>query len=256
MPDEQQNDLTEAEQAAMGVDPEFYDDEDQDDAEDEDDVELEAAEADDTAPVEAAEPAEAADEPAAAIPNWQAPEDADRQIEALNSEAEALAQQFDAGQLSAADFHTLSRHVDDQRANLTRQVDRAQIGEEMRRADWVNGAVKRFLDQHPRYRANKSLFTALDAEVKHLQIESGNNFDPNHLRRAHANLEAASGRSSRRPAKRDAAVHDDGGERDVGADPGGRFARLDRLAKTNPSAFEERMLAMSDDERDAYLMAG
>lgn len=264
MPGEQENliDLTDAERAAM-AEPEAYVDEDEEgegtgatEALAEGTAAIEAlaegataieALAEDTAATETVAE-DTAPEPGTAIPEWQMPENHEERLAEFDTQAEELVAQFDAGEIRASDFHKQLAQINVQRADLARQVDRAEISSDMQITAWVNDTVARFLRQHPQYQNNATAFGMLDTEVKRLQLESDNPFDPAHLQNAHANLQAA---ATAVGAPRATTAYDFGGQ--IENQTAGRFARLDRLASSDPLAYEETLAKMSPAERDEYL---
>lgn len=59
---------------------------------------------------------------------------------------------------------------------------------EARKQFWFEVTVRDFVDAHPYYRSDSELWSALDEEVKRLQIEAEDEFDPSILTSAHRNL--------------------------------------------------------------------
>ncbi len=213
----------------------------------------------------------------AGVPDWQLPDNAEQELQALDQKANEIAEQFDAGKLNASQFHKELASVNAQKAELTKQVDRAEMAFQMRQTHFVKVVVGKFLHDHPEYAPkNPVLYNALDAEVRRLQMESDDPFDPRLLRQAHANLEQAMGRTATPPkpkappaaaaAAKPAPKLPPKSEKpqipptlarvpsDTVEDPrGGKFARLEQLSTKDPTAYEDALAKMSPADRDEYL---
>ena len=207
---------------------------------------------------------------------WQSlPKDADDKLKELNDQVAELAEKFDAGDLTAREYHQQQQTLTDQRFALQSQINDANKAITKARNDWVNRTVKGFLREHKEYSGNETLTRMLDGEVRALQEKTGDPFNPRILRKAHANLEAAMGRApepktdGKKSAKKDktpvlpgkkppqvpptlARVPQD----EIEDAEGGRFARLERLEKRSPHEFEKAFAKLSAADQDAYLAGG
>jgi len=209
------------------------------------------------------------------MPNeWQLPKDADDQLKTLKDQRAELAAKFDGGDLSATEYHQQREALDDDIFKRQMQINDAQKAWGKALSDWSNRTVRAFLREHPEYDAgkNETRNAMLDAEVRRLQSNSADPFNPRVLRKAHANIQKAFGNSaapSDKPGKTVAKPKEKTpvvpGKKpqvpptlarvpqdEIEDTEGGKFARLDRLSTRDPHAFEEAMLRMSAKDRAAY----
>ena len=250
---------------------------------DDNDIEEEAAAGDDPADDKADTNAAAAAEPAAAAapestsedkpqqaPILVAPsiEDADGKLSAIATQKESLLTQFDDGDITAREFQKAMDELNKQERQIELDVREAQLAAKMeaQRAqnEWID-TCNAFLESNPVYKDNVRLYRALDAEVKELaqKPETANWSGAKFLAEAHKalaeafNLPAANAPTNKQRrtdnlppnlAKVPAA--------DVNDTDGGRFAVLDRLAATDPIAYEDALAKMPEAERNAYMAAG
>jgi hypothetical protein len=252
------------------------------DADAEPDADADAGEADAGADAEADPEAAAAAEAEAAaadldeepaIPDWKMPDKAKETLASIEQKGTEIAQKFDAGDLTAGEFHAQMAANSDAKGKLLSAIDKATTAQEMRVAHFTKAVVPRFLKEHPEYNGAKNpvLYRALDGEVRALQEAAGksgeNYLSPALLRKAHANVQKAFGRKDAAvtpPGKGKAkpTLPDKSQKPDtprtlarVPADSvddldGGKFERMDRLRATDyETAFEK----MSQAERDEYL---
>ena len=270
--DDNQDDDTDAD-----TDTEGDDDEDQDDAGNDDDDDTaaddDAADAPGRDDGKAAEDAPA-DEPsgkteqAAPVFVAEAPAGADARLAEISAKKEELIAQFDDGDITAKEYQTqLDALGKDERA-IERAIDKAAIASEMESQrqtnEWISQA-NAFAAANG-YTENPRLYRALDAEVRDVATtEAGKLMNgPQILAKAHANLveaglvagSAGTGNGKAR-AKIPRADLPPNLARVPAADSsdtsGGRFASLDRLQSSDPIAYEERLMAMSENDRKAYL---
>lgn len=204
------------------------------------------------------------------VPNWQAPKDAEAKLTAINTARDALAEKFDAGELSAKDLLTQQRNLDRQERDIERLQDRASMAKEMTQATWLQRDVPAFLDANPRYRDNTMFNTLLDTEVRRLQVEAGekggNPLDPAILVQADANIKASLGEqpAGAKPAPAKPAL----GAKlplpptlanvpaaDI-TDTDSKWAALDRLSENDSAAYEDAYAKLSPADRDTYLARG
>lgn len=200
----------------------------------------------------------------------QVPENVDAKLAEITTQKGALLDQFDNGDITAKEYQLQLDALSKQERQIERLIDRAETAAEMEKQrlqnDW-NATCNAFVASNPIYKSNERLYKALDAEVRDLATKpetaswSGQKF----LDEAHKNLKAAFGFQDGTPApdpKRKAPPQRELPPNlakvpaaDVEDTNGGRFAVLDRLANTDPVAYEETLNKMSAAERDAYLSA-
>jgi hypothetical protein len=200
----------------------------------------------------------------------QVPENVDAKLAEITTQKGSLLDQFDNGDITAKEYQLQLDALNKQERQIERQIERAETAAEMEKQrlqnDW-NATCNSFVETHPIYKDNQRLYKALDAEVRELATkpETANWSGQKFLDEAHKNLKAAFG-------FQDAAQTQDTKRKtppqrelppnlakipaaDVEDTNGGRFAVLDRLANTDPVAYEETLNKMSASERDAYLSA-
>lgn len=215
------------------------------------------------------------------MPNeWQLPKDADETLKALNTLADELAGTFDGGDLTASEYRKQSREIDDQIGTLRMQINDAKKSWGKAMNDWSGKTVRSFLRENKEYGAEVSptLNRMLDAEVRALQLNTNDPFNPRILRTAHANIQKAMGKTpaakskdGKRPDAQPPVVKKAKTPVVAGKKPqipptlarvpqdeiedanGGKFARLERLSARDPHAYEESLMKMSAKDRDEYL---
>jgi hypothetical protein len=218
------------------------------------------------------------DDDSPAIPDWKMPEDAKGLTEVLAAEATRIDEAFDNGELTAVEYRQQSKKVSDDQTDLQKQIDRAQMAFEMRQSHFVNVSVKNFLKENEKFSPkNPIMYNALDAEVRRLQAQTDNPFSAKLLKQAKDNITVAMGGVVTKPKpgkgnQRQKAPKPDGVGRkpqtpqtlartpaaDVDDVSGGKYARLERLANTNPDAYQnalEKMKKQSPAEYAAYMSA-
>lgn len=234
-----------------------------------------AADATAAAPTDAGEGAAGADpQPARqAVPDWKAPEDGEARLAEIAQQREDLAEQFDNGEITAREFQAAQRKLEDAQRQIERANDRAEMAAEMVQAVWVKTTVPGFLEAHAVYRDNETLMSMLDSEVRRQQvaaIEAGNDpFDPAILAKADTAIMTALRKvnpgaapepqpgtgTPTATAARPIIPPTLGGlpVAEISGTGDGRYASLDRLADTNPIAFEDALARLPESERAAYL---
>lgn len=200
----------------------------------------------------------------------QVPENVDAKLAEITTQKGSLLDQFDNGDITAKEYQLQLDALNKQERQIERQIERAETAAEMEKQrlqnDW-NTTCNSFVDRNPIYKDNQRLYKALDAEVRELATkpETANWSGQKFLDEAHKNLKAAFGFQDSAQAsdtKRKAPPQRELPPNlakvpaaDVEDTNGGRFAVLDRLANSDPVAYEETLNKMSAAERDAYLSA-
>lgn len=213
-----------------------------------------------------------ANDPAAPLLVAEAPADADAQLKEIADKKDYLVEQFDNGDITAKEYQTQLDALSKQEREIELKLHEARIAqklaEQQRVNQWLNQVNEFTTRDYPEYSKSKFLWIALDTAVKDVGSDPANAelSGAEILRKAHERVVADLGdavfksraaKAEGRPlkgskatppptlAKVPAAEHNDV--------EGGKYAVLDRLAETDPLAFEERLMKMSDAERDAYL---
>lgn len=205
-------------------------------------------------------------------PNLRAdlPEDFKDQLSQIDTEKADLRKKYNEGDIDFDEYDQKREELDAKRRQLEQQQFKASIAEEMRQDRWLNYDVPRFLDEHPEYKPGSVLHRMLDQEVRTLQAqahaEGKDVLDPSILEAAHKSIRegiakdlgitppAQQRKKASPPPKRDVPpTLGNVPAAEVEGTDGGRWAHLDRLAERDPSAFEEKLAALSDSEREQYL---
>lgn len=228
---------------------------------------------------QAGEDEEGDDEPP--IPNWQPPADLKVKYDDVAKRKSELALKFDEGDIGARDYQGELDKLNGEEKALDREVikaeTKAEMGRDMRIANWTEVTVPDFLADHPEYE-DPDLNAMLDAKVRQLQTAEKSPFvntplSPRVLEAAHKALteaaaklagvksgeaagdkKAANGKEkleAKDPAKRKLAPN-------LGALPAsdindtgeGRFAALDKLKGIE---YEDALAKLTEAEQEAYL---
>ena len=197
------------------------------------------------------------------------PNDAVAKLADIEVRKEALLEQFDNGDVTAREYQKQLDSIAKEERAIERAQDRADLAAQMEQQrlqnDW-NATCASFVESHAIYKDNPRLYKALDAEVRELAAKpetsswSGQKF----LDEAHKSLKQAFGfsegvspdRNGGKPAPRGRELPPNLAKvpaADVQDTNGGRFAVLDRLASSDPIAYEDALATMSQRDRDAYL---
>lgn len=271
--------LTDEERAALEEDLDESDDDeasiddgadsDADAGDDADAGETVAAAADDTvqAAADAAEPAAA---PSAPILVVDAPTDADAKLKDIATAKDALIAQFDDGDITAKEYQQQLDALAKQEREIERAVERSALAAEMEQQrlknEWA-ATVNAFIEINDVYNptTNPRMYRALDQEVRDVagSPEAKTMTGAQILAKAHDNLAQAFGFEAKKeaPAGKVRRVPKPDLPPSLDKVPAaetldvtsGKYGALDRLASTNPLAYEEALMKMSDRERDEYL---
>lgn len=271
--------LTDEERAALEEDLDEGDDDeasiddgadsDADAGDDADAGETVAAAADDTvqAAADAAEPAAATSSPILVV---DAPADADAKLKDIATAKDALISQFDDGDITAKEYQQQLDALAKQEREIERAVERSALAAEMEQQrlknEWA-ATVNAFIEINDVYNptTNPRMYRALDQEVRDVagSPEAKAMTGAQILAKAHENLAQAFGFEAKKdpPAAKVRRVPKPDLPPSLGKVPAaetpdvtsGKYGALDRLASTNPLAYEEALMKLSDRERDEYL---
>ena len=208
------------------------------------------------------EPEKAADKPIPTpqAPITQLPSDYDEQVKAITDKKTEVFDQFENGDLSAAEYHKKLDALSKDERKLERIKERAEYDEQQQAHNWVNVTVAGFLNQHPEYQ-NQGLLNALDAEVRKLQGETGQMFDSGNLIKAHERvveqfapmfeIEKAKAKApTKEPRTAPSLANTPASDID---EPGsGEFDYLDRLAASDPLRYEDELLKLQSSSPSKY----
>lgn len=244
-------------------------DSDADAGDDADAGETVAAAADDTvqAAADAAEPAAATSAPILVV---DAPADADAKLKDIATAKDALISQFDDGDITAKEYQQQLDALAKQEREIERAVERSALAAEMEQQrlknEWA-ATVNAFIEINDVYNptTNPRMYRALDQEVRDVagSTEAKTMTGAQILAKAHENLAQAFGFEAKKeaPAGKVRRVPKPDLPPSLDKVPAaetldvtsGKYGALDRLASTNPLAYEEALMKMSDRERDEYL---
>jgi hypothetical protein len=264
--------LTDAEREAMKDDDDTDSGGDDGDADDGTDAAADQQPA--AAAQEPAEPAQAASE-APAVPLIRAEDTtaATARLAAIDTEAENLSTRFDDGDMTAKEYAAALQKLETERRDLDWSVRKAslaaEVAEQQATQAWFS-TVSEFLAEHPEINPeNKLVYASFDLAVRSVTGDEANAALTGRQKLAKA-YEAWSTAFSIKPAGKPAPAAQERPAAparrpmppslanlpaaDVTSVEDGKYAALDRLADTNPLAFEAAMERMSDAERDAYML--
>lgn len=222
-------------------------------------------------PAAQAEPGQPARKEYSPSLNSKLPDDFDQQLSKIASDRTELRKKYNEGDIDFDEYEQQRDALDDQRRTLEQQKFKADIADEMRADRWINRDVASFLAEHPEYKSGSSLHRMLDEEVRTLQAkaesEGKDPLDPAILQAAHKNIregierdlgitapaKTATRRQAPPPARNVPPTLANVPAAELEGTDGGRWASLDRLAETNPEKYEDKLAALSDADREAYL---
>jgi len=228
----------------------------------------------------ATEETKAEAQPKTAVPNWTVPADTDAKLQALDAKETEVETKFQAGEVTNAEYREQVRAIDKERRAIEGAKLKAEIAAETKAAVWAQQTVSGFLEGHPIYGQNETLFAALDIEVRKLQASAADPFSPSILTKAHAKVQAAfsaigvpkeapvteKAKADTKPAPKAPEKQIEVKPRDpvppslakvpaaeVESTDGGKFAYLDRLQASDYEAFEAALSKLSPADHNAYL---
>jgi hypothetical protein len=192
------------------------------------------------------------------------PADADDKLKEIATKKEELITQFDDGDITAKEYQQQLDALSKQEREVELAIHKANMAAEMeqqrQRNEWTS-TVNSFIEANPVYKDTPRLYRALDQEVRDVaSSEEGKTMSgAKILAKAHQNLAEAFGLQTAKPTSAKAPKADAPPSlhgvpaADANDVTGGKYAALDRLASTNPIAYEEALMKLSDSERDSYL---
>ena len=274
--------LTEEERAGL------LDDEDEDDDQDADDDDTGAdgkaddkgdendADVDDSQDAGADKDGEGEDkldDPIKPTPLFKAelPADIEAKRTALDTQEDDLVKKFDEGDITFAEYNKELRSLNRERADLDRAELKAELAQEAQQSQveqtWQTTA-NTFVAEHPLISKNETMWSSFDAIVRRVTAETmqkGEQPSRRDLEKAYKQWTedlgiADAGTQKLQPKQKKQNVVPP----NLGKVPAatandtddGKFAHLDRLAESDPLAFEAALAKMSDAQRDEYMQAG
>ena len=203
----------------------------------------------------------------------QPPAEAEAKLQEISTQKADLLEKFDDGDITAREYQTQLEALNKQELDIQLDLREAKLAEKIeaqRQANEWNSTVNAFIKENSRYdpTANPTMYQMLDLEVRRVAVtdEFKNRTDMAAgraiLQKAHENLAKSLGFEVSKPKgkqtvpKADAApsLHNTPAA-DTNDVTGGKYAVLDRLSTSDPIAYEEALMKLSERERDAYLSA-
>ena len=276
--EEELQDLTEEERAALEAEEADAEDEEEDAGEAEGgdgDTGSEANDGDDGGDGDDADGAEKEAEHDSLATEVQpllaadAPEDAAEQLEAIAKQKEELVLKFDDGELTAKEYQLEL----DKLAKQEREIEQAQfkaklaqeMAEQQQRNAWL-ATVNQFLSEHAEYRQYPLRYKALDVAVRELAAQEENQGLSGRqiLEKAHEQIveqfglaraeEKPEGNKRRKPIEAPPTLANVPAASATETEDG-RWAKLDRLMETDPERYERELAKLPEADRESYLQA-
>lgn len=201
------------------------------------------------------------------------PADAQEQLKAFETKRDELATQFEDGELTSKEFMAALRQVEKDEGELQWLIRKADLAKETAQQQAVNawyGAVDEFMAEYPQIKANEVVYNAFDSIVRQITADPKNHnlSDRKQLEMAHKQWSEALNIEQAKPAgKKEEGKKDVGkkGKRDIpptlanvpasemSETDDGEYAHLDKLATTDPLAYEAALAKMTPEQADRYL---
>ena len=194
----------------------------------------------------------------------------------IDGKEDSLVEQFDNGDITFAEYNKQLRDLSRERRELDRIEFKAELSREAQQNQVEQGwqvAQATFFASHPEIdQGNQAQMAALDYLVRtetQAVLEKGGAIGVPELERAYAKFKQSfsitdtakqeTKEQSQPKPKKQVVVPPNLGKVPASAatdTDDGKFAHLDRLAESDPMAFEEALGKMTDAQRDEYMRAG
>lgn len=202
--------------------------------------------------------------------NDKLPDDYSDRVTANNTAQDELAQKYEDGDISFAEYNKGMRKLNEEAMDLREIKMRAEIadqsGNNALQQSW-DAAMSVFLETHPEAISTPVRQNAFDQILREITapvMQAGGMPGQKEIEKAYSRLAEEFGFSAKAPDATTPAAKDKKPNKvppTLGAVPAaaqtnvddGKFAHLDKLADEDPEKFEAAMLKMSDAERDEYL---
>ena len=277
--------LTDEERAGLLDDEDEDDDQDVDDADDDDTGadgkaddkgDENGADGDDSQDAGADKDGEGEDkldDPIKPTPLFKAelPADIEAKRTALDTQEDDLVKKFDEGDITFAEYNKELRNLNRERADLDRAELKAELAQEAQQSQveqtWQTTA-NTFVAEHLLISKNETMWSSFDAIVRRVTAETmqkGEQPSRRDLEKAYKQwtedlgiADAGIQKSQPKQKKQNIVPPNLGKVPAATANDtdDGKFAHLDRLAESDPLAFEAALAKMSDAQRDEYMQAG
>lgn len=213
------------------------------------------------------------DDPIKPTPLFKAelPADIEAKRTALDTQEDDLVKKFDEGDITFAEYNKELRSLNRERADLDRAELKAELAQEAQQSQveqtWQTTA-NTFVAEHPLISKNETMWSSFDAIVRRVTAETmqkGEQPGRRDLEKAYKQwtedlgITDAGMQKSQSKQKKQNIVPPNLGKAPAATandTDDGKFAHLDRLAESDPLAFEAALAKMSDAQRDEYMQAG
>lgn len=206
-----------------------------------------------------------------------APADADARLAVIATQKNDLMAQVDEGEITIKEYQAELDKLSKEERTIERAVDKAQLAVEMRQQQEVNSWLQQVQDftnkAQPEYSTSKVRWMALDAFVKEIGSNPANSnlSGAQILAEAHKRVVEDLGDA---PAKAKTATADGKqaplkgskaeAPKTLASVPAAqmndmensKWSALDRLSNSDPLAYEDKLMKLSEAERDEYLARG
>lgn len=202
------------------------------------------------------------------------PEDYSQRVEANNTAQDELAQKYEDGDISFAEYNKGMRKLHEEAMDLREVKMRAEISEQSStnsvQQHW-DGLMGSFLATHPEAISTPVRQNAFDHILREITapvMAAGGMPGQAEIDKAYARLAEEFGLQAKQPnqdkgAEPPAAKKENKVPPTLGAVPAaahtdvddGKWAHLDRLAEQDPIKFEETLMKMSEAERNEYMQS-
>ena len=277
--------LTDEERAGLLDDEDEDDDQDVDDADDDDtgadgkaddkgdENDADGDDSQDAGADKDGEGEDKLDDPIKPTPLFKAelPADIEAKRTALDTQEDDLVKKFDEGDITFAEYNKELRSLNRERADLDRAELKAELAQEAQQSQveqtWQTTA-NTFVAEHPLISKNETTWSSFDAIVRRVTAETmqkGEQPSRRDLEKAYKQwtedlgiTDAGIQKSQSKQKKQNIVPPNLGKVPAATANDtdDGKFAHLDRLAESDPLAFEAALAKMSDAQRDEYMQAG
>ena len=202
------------------------------------------------------------------------PEDYSQRVEANNAAQDELAQKYEDGDISFAEYNKGMRKLTEEAMDLREVKMRAEISEQSStnslQQHW-DGLMSSFLGAHPEAISTPVRQNAFDHILREITapvMAAGGMPGQAEIDKAYARLAEEFGIQAKQPdgdkgAQPPAAKKENKVPPTLGAVPAaahtdvddGKWSHLDRLAEQDPIKFEETLMKMSEAERNEYMQS-
>lgn len=200
------------------------------------------------------------------------PEDFDARVKANEEAQDNLDKKYEDGDISFAEYRKEQRRLDKEARDLDRMRDRVDLGEESRKQailDHWQSVINPFTKAHPELSASQE---AMDDFDRLLQVTTGPVLEKGgmpgqveidkayrmwcvangHALPAQQQQTTTTTQAQKQPVKVPPTLGGLPSATQTGTEDG-RWAQLDRLADSDPLAYEDALAKLSESDREAYL---